>query len=262
MNLVIYTDDQPLFEKHLSGVPLQFEHLDSNRIKGFIKNEYVHRVKICVIQDCMKKYGANVFFVDGDTYFLKSPVSLFNKISKDCTVFHMFEFTIADGGGVHEVPMWLTLRKLARDYEYSLKGQTFKLDFNSQMWNSGVLGLSVDHYQSIDDVLALNDQMTEKAKFKTAEQFSFAYVLGKITNLKAANDCVYHYWQSGLKELYNYHIDLFLNQNSKVALKEKSRKALNLIGQQDELSVPGKTLFERFGIRLKLIWKVAKYGHI
>lgn len=262
INIVIYTDDQAVFEKHLKGLPFKCEHLTNEQVKSYIKNDYVHRVKICVIQDCMKKYGSNVLFVDGDTYFLKSPVNIINKISKEYTVFHSFESTIADGGPIHEVPIWLTLRKLARNYEYSLKGEKFKLSFDSQVWNSGILGLSTEYYSLIDDVLDLNDQMTRNERLKTAEQVAFTYIMRMNSTLIAGEEFVYHYFMPQEKNLYNYHIGLFLKKYLRETIQTKAKKAVDLSHKQDRLTLPEKTLFEKIKLRCSLIWKVARYGHL
>ena len=260
--IIIYTDDTQIFEKYLGSTKVAYEVLSRDWIQRSIKNDYVHRIKICVIQHCMKKYGANVMFVDGDTYFLKSPLPLLQQISATTTVFHNFEYTIADGGDSHEEKNWLVLRKLAKRYTYTLQGKTFTLDINTPTWNSGVLGISKEHYAALDDVLDFNDQLTSKMYFKTAEQFAFTYVLSSYTSFVPAEEFVYHYWQQEAKLIYNFHIDKLLKKIENLPLPEKAAEAVQLTLRHKELKLPKQTLLQRVKVRAELILKVARTGHL
>jgi hypothetical protein len=95
IKLIVYTDNKEIFEKNLCGININYEILNPIKIKEYIGSfNHIHRLKICVIQHCFHKYKSDVLYVDGDTYFFKSPFDLINKISKDVSIFHTREFAL------------------------------------------------------------------------------------------------------------------------------------------------------------------------
>ncbi len=253
INLVVYTDDKEIFEENLKGIIINYEILTPQNIKEYIGAfNHIHRLKICVIKDCMQKYKNNILYIDGDTYILKSPWEIINKISSEATVFHIREFKLTDGSGY----TWDRTLKLVKKYKFELQGEEFKIDIDAEMWNAGTIGISLSNFRLLDDVLQLTDDISKKSSFFLAEQFAFSYIFLKNTTIIPANDFVYHYWYPHLKEMYSFYINKFLEENKSVKINSMAEEAMKLTRRQNELPLPKGTKKDEFKKKLK---KMKKY---
>ncbi len=266
INLIVYTDNKEIFEKYLNEINIKYEILTSQKIKEYINNMgYIHRVKICVIKDCFQKYKSNILYVDGDTYFLKSPFELINKISDDISIFHVKEFELIEQSRYTEGKAInfgyfpeIFLNSVITKNNTSLKVKEIKIDKNTEMWNSGVIGISISNLSLLDKVLQINDQISKKTSYFLAEQFAFSYIFFKKTTLIPADQFIYHYWLAQLKEVYNFYIDKFLEENNGLTINSKAEKAVELTKHQNELSLSKKTKKEEFIRKLQKIRKLNK----
>lgn len=256
INLIVYTDNKEIFEENLIGINIIYELLTLSKIKEYIgKFNHNHRLKICVIKHCFHKYESNILFIDSDTYFLKSPFELINQISEKKTMLYAKEFKLNEGG----VPWnyaWGKTLKLVKKHTFKLQEKEFKIDDDAEMWNSGVIGISFSNLLLMDDVLQLTDQISEKSSFFLAEQFAFSYIFLTNTSIIPSDGFIYHYWYQHLKEIYNFHINIFLNLNKETTIKSKAEKAMLLTQRRNELSLPKGTKIEELKKKLQ---KMRKY---
>ncbi|HVG41013.1 MAG TPA: hypothetical protein VM888_05320, partial [Chitinophagaceae bacterium] len=213
INLIVFTDKKEAFEKSLNGISIIYEILTPQEIKEYIgirEFKHIHRLKIFVLKHCFQKYKSNLLYIDGDTYFLKSPVELINKISNNTSIFHAKEFELSKeseyGGGkslkLGYDPIKL-LSSVIKKINCELHEKDYKLDMNVEMWNAGVLGISFNNHSLLDDVLKLTDRISKKTSYFLAEQFAFSYILFKKTALMPAYEFIYHYWPEDSKEVYS-----------------------------------------------------------
>ena len=82
--ILVYCDRPELFSKLLSDLSfLKCEKLESDQIRSYRGTaDFVHRVKIKVLQEVLRTHSGNMIFVDADTAFLRSPAPLFEYINR------------------------------------------------------------------------------------------------------------------------------------------------------------------------------------
>ncbi len=263
INFIVYTDDKEIFEQNLDGININYEVLTSENIKHYINNlGYIHRIKICVIKLCLQKYKRDILFVDSDTFFLKSPLDIVNKISDNTTIFHAKEFELLEGDDYYGKKNWNfgyfpqdVLGSVIKKNNIKLKAGEIKICLNVEMWNSGIIGISISNLPLLDDVLRLTDQLSKKSGYFIAEQFAFSYIFLKKTTIISANDVVYHYNIPYLKEIYNLNITSFLGENKNTPLNFKAKKAVQLTEQKNKLLIPKKKEEMFFFKKLKSLKK-------
>ena len=252
-DIVIYTDNKEIFMKNLNGIIIKYEELSPSLIDNYLGNyNFPLRLKICVIQDCIKKYKSNILFVDADTYYLNNPVNIIDQISNSSTIFHLKEFTLIEGDGYYAKKV----KKLVNKYSFNVQGENFKISLNTEMWNSGVLGISRDSLSLVKNVLELTDDICRKVSYYLAEQFAFSYIFQKNSALIPSNEVIYHYWYPNLKEIYNFHIERFLLENYSMPLPIKSEMAVELTKRQQYLVLPNSS--KRYKLILKGFYKSSK----
>lgn len=265
LQITIYADDSSLFKKYLKGFPVNYEILTKQQIKEYREPDgYVHRVKACVMKHCMDKYKEDMVFLDSDTFFLKNPWPLFNKITKEVSVMNADEYDLIEGSDFHENSFWLELRKIIRGNTFFLHGRELKIPLNTRMWNSGFTGISYENLRLLDDNITLIDQIYKKGRVFHTEQYALSYLLQNTTTIVDSEDYIVHYvLRVADRKLFDYHVCKFLKGNRKLPLNLLSEKAVELGKDYDKVTIPSYVhLYDSITLRLRNIRKVALTGRI
>jgi len=258
IKVVVYTDKPNFFLKYGKQIPISTEWLTKEMLAKY-KGElnFVHRIKICVMQDCFTKYKSDIFYLDSDTYFTKSPLLLLEKISAVTSIMNSNDYDLLSADDLYENMDWLLIRRAIGSYNYTIKNKSIKIPLTTRMWNAGVIGMSFENAKLLEKVLDLCDQIYRNKKVFTAEQFSFSYYLQNEMQLVTSEDIIFHYWKYFRpfywREIYKYHFKIFFNRYSKAPVKEQALQAYKLTLQHDELKAPPKTLFKRITDKLKKV---------
>ena len=266
LKVVIYTDNQGYFESYKESIPLHIEKLSIDDIAAYKgKDNFVHRVKICVIRDCFTKYGSNIFYLDSDTYFTKCPRALFNEINATKSIMNTDDYNLIEADDLFENNDWLLIRRAIRNYEYRINNELVKIPLTTRMWNAGIIGISVENKHLLDRILDLSDQIYSNKRVFTAEQFAFSYYLQTSTQLNSTGDIIFHYWRnfygSYWKNSYNYHFKKFFSAHKHKSINEQAEAAYELSLHHKELiQLPKQTKLQKLMNRLQLIKKVALTG--
>jgi hypothetical protein len=195
-SIVIYTD-QPLFFKPftLYSTSITIKEVSLAQIKEWRGvNDFVFRTKIKIIQDFFSTHRGNLLYCDTDTYMLTSLQPIFSSIEQGNFYMHLYEGILGDKSNAY-FKKWD--RFLATNtIEYNKK----KLQYSNQiqMWNAGVLGISSDNSDLLDDILSLTDTIYKKFPKHIAEQFAFGYCMQQRGTIRSTVDNIFHYWD--LKE--------------------------------------------------------------
>lgn len=265
LHLVIYTDNQEIFQKYFHELPVTYEYLSKDQIAEWIKPYgYIHRMKTCILKDCFTKHKNNILYTDGDTFFLKNPRPLIDQISQDNSVLCNFEGDMNDSGE-HENVLWTTLRSTLRNNTFTLHNKTFKIPFTTQMWNAGITGVSYDKAPLMDDVLSITDQIYGVKPLFYAEQFALNYIIQDKSAIIPSEEYILHYWQkTNNVKPFDTHIKKFIEQTRFTNLDDFTEKAFNLSQKFDNLKdvIIKEPLLKRIKFRLKLILEVAKKGYL
>ncbi len=265
LQITIYTDDASLFNKYLKAFPVNIEILTKKQIAEYRKPDgYIHRVKACVMKHCMSKYPQDMVFLDGDTFFLKNPWTLLNKISKDVTVMNADEYDLLEGNDFHENSFWLELRKIIRGNTFKLHGKEIKIPLSTRMWNSGFTGISYENAYLLDEVIELIDQIYKKGKVFHTEQYALSYVFQQKTIIIDSEDYIVHYvLRVADRKPFDYHVTKFLKKHSTSDIRLIAEKAVELGKNYDKVTVPSYVhLYDVIALRLRNIRKVALTGRI
>ena len=223
---VIYTDQPSLFAPF--GVELRV--LSDADLEAWLGGgSYKHRRKTACILDALERFAGVILFVDCDTYFIKSPEALFDRIGPGRSCLHALERP--------------NLARSASDIDKALHrlvsttsfkrpdGGDFAFPPDLPMWNTGVVGLHAADVALIRDTLCLTDQIgtaladsgleTELgAPIHHIEQFATGLVL-QHNSLSEAIDVVFHYWQEPLRSTFRAQlsgIDFFAGDLSSKTL--------------------------------------------
>jgi hypothetical protein len=142
-----------------------------------------HGAKIGALKKAADIYGGKLALIDTDTFFLRSPAGIFDRIDERHVVMHHDEGPLARHG------QFQTFRPLMA----SQSGQ-YLFHEESHMFNSGLVGICAEHLHLLDEARRLTGDLLDAAgPLHTLEQFSLGIVLGSHFNIRTADDIVRHY---------------------------------------------------------------------
>lgn len=241
--VLIYTDRRDFFENYLGGQALiEYQPMDPGRLKSWRGDiDFVHRVKVEMLKNVSNLYpGRNIFYFDGDTYFVKDPKALLRLVDSNHSVMHEAEGVIDQGRD----PLSKKIARFLSRTEFQISDQLVKIPTGTTMWNAGVLGFAPNLAKELENVLQFTDQAYGKYQKHVMEQLGFSYFLAARTRILPA-DHIHHYWRQ--KEQYNKLISDFIErtQNFSVGLSE-----------YDQIQWPGpplpkKSLWQKFWHQIK-----------
>ena len=214
VRVVIYTDQPERFRKFFdieqARDHIQYEDLSPARVKEWRGSiNFVHRVKVEMLRDAAKKFaGTRIFYVDGDTVFLRDPSPLFAFIDNRNSVMHELENIVDLGSDPISKKLTRFLQKEWRPNEASQRG----LNSGAAMWNAGVLGFSPQFTPHLDEVLRLTESLYSAYPKHIMEQLAFSYYLRTHTRIHDAREFILHYWRD--KDVYNERIARFLSTHA------------------------------------------------
>lgn len=207
---LIFTDQPDFFRTFLKEFPVEYVLLDSELLRSMRGEiDFVHRVKICVIDEAMKRVHSRLLYVDSDTCFIANPDPVVEEINERQVVMHVFEylfsqlpeFPLPAGKPMHE------FHNLIRTRSFRLNsGEMLRVDLQQPSWNAGVIGLHPKHHFLLNDVYLLTDQFYPTTRHHGSEQYAFDIVLGRNANVVTAEKAVFHYWPVAEKKI----ADIFL----------------------------------------------------
>ena len=202
----IYTDQMEMVSKFFKNHPrVHLEPITSAQIKDWRgPNEFLHRVKIKILQDAAAKTSGSLFYADGDTYFFSDPTSLFRRVSDSVSLMHIAENKIQDGRDL----LSRKIRRFVKKNTFDIAGETVRIPTETVMWNAGVIGISEKNKSILPHVLELTDLSYGRYPKHVMEQMAFSYYLQNRTRIEPANAVIGHYWNQ--KDVYQTAIDGFL----------------------------------------------------
>lgn len=226
--IIVYTDKPELFSKYNIETSLISQDL-IQEWKG--KYNFLHRVKIKIIEDVVRKYNDTIIYIDSDTYFINSPITLFKSISSKISLM------LNNEGQISKNNQKLFFKFLSNKTILDIGNN------NLFMWNAGMIGIDKSNSHLIKKILVLNDKIYEKFYRHIVEQFSFSYYLQKYTKIYSCDDYVVHY--CGDKELVVEIISHFLETQKSLPVLSIYKNATKLEPFK-RIIKKEKTLFDKF----------------
>ena len=202
--VLVYTDNPAHFRAVLGETEvLQYVEIAPAQWQAWRGEiNFVHRVKIEVLQHAAAHCAGNLLYADTDTVFLKPLAEVFTALSKGERFMHVGEGRLRDGNPLN--------RKINRALQQdagrtALAGGPIGPD--TRMYNAGVLGLRSTDAPLLAEVLALTEQLYRLYPKHVMEQLAFSAVLARAGAVREAAPWVYHYWN--LKEIRPVLDELF-----------------------------------------------------
>lgn len=189
----IYTDQPDWFKKYTDcPLDLHFHEITPsllNQWRGEIN--FVHRVKIEVLRDFVKKTSGTVLYLDTDVYFTRSLMPMLHRISQGELFMHVAEGSLCDDA----TPMMAKLHRFFRKQNrFSIAGRQETIPLDTVMWNAGVLGFNTTLAPVLDEVLHFTDAVHKLFPKHIVEQFAFSYYFGKNGAIHNSANSIVHYW--------------------------------------------------------------------
>jgi hypothetical protein len=103
-------------------------------------------------------------------------------------------------------------RRGDRKLRHEIVGKTWaeiQAGDDTWMWNGGVIGASGHHAGVLDQTLRAFDQMRQASRHFALEQLAYSIVFPAFGPLRAATDCVVHYWAN--RSWFDRRIERFLS---------------------------------------------------
>ena len=226
--VIVYTDQPATFAG--LGAHVITEPMGASRLRAWRgRIDFVHRVKLELLLDCLQRHPGTLLYIDSDTWFEDDPWLLYERINTTSAVMHECEGRLdEEKNGVLR-----KMHRFVRANALSLpEGEIVRMPGSTEMWNAGVIGLEPSIAAPLlRRALALTDAMHAKYRKHVTEQLAVSWVLQNELHLQAADDVVHHYWRTCadveaiLKRFFVEHEGRALPELAGAAWKLKPRVA-------------------------------------
>jgi len=212
--VLIFTDQRRSFEPSLRKLPIDYVELTREWMEEVIRPfGYIHRLKIAVIDEAIRRTNGSVLFLDSDTFCMSNLNRIAKLITEGHCVMHFREHTFAT---LRHFPLPGTVQAIYRFMNGGTvtltSGNELRLSDSLLSWNSGVVGLHRTHARFLPDVFAVCDQIYAATENRVSEQYAFDVVLQKNLAIRPADSVVYHYWHDVKKKIFDEFIDTRVNE--------------------------------------------------
>ena len=187
--VLIYTDQPDYFRQVLGDAPeVKYEEISAAEWQAWRGDiNFVHRVKIVLLQHALANYGGQVLYLDSDTYFLRDEEPVFATLTRGQGVMHVREGVLSQSKVPLHQAVYAYLQAHAAPEWAAVSSAT-------AMYNAGVIGLSASHTALLSQVLHLTDTLYRMNPSHVVEQFAFSYCLAQAGPVLEAAPYVLHYW--------------------------------------------------------------------
>ncbi len=201
--VLLYTDNVAHFRAVLGELPaVAYVPIAPDQWRAWRGDiDFVHRVKIKVLQHAAAHYTGQLLYADTDTVFTQPLATLFAALARGERFMHVSEGRLGDGNPLN--------RKINRALQAgggpALAGG--RIAPHTQMYNAGVLGFRCLDAPLLAEVLALTEQLYRRYPKHVMEQLAFSVVWAQAGPVREAAPWVHHYWD--LKEIRPVLAELF-----------------------------------------------------
>lgn len=224
--VLLFTDRADYFAPFFHDLPVEYVLLTPDKItrmRGGI--DFLHRMKIAVIEEAFSLSGTNLLYADSDTFFIADPTPLMEQVAPGKSFMHEWEYRFEDMRH-WKLPTGQSFRDFLALIEsrifYHADGSLLRITPEHSSWNAGVMMFHAAHAQFIPDVYALTEQFYPPSKNHASEQYAFSIVLQERTELLSCEDVIYHYWYRIKKQIIDQFLAEQLTPNwLRLSLEEK-----------------------------------------
>jgi hypothetical protein len=230
-SIEIYTDDPSYYNKFLPFEQVRYQLLSQEDILELMGvTNLIHRVKIGIIKKTTILYpNHKLVYIDSDTFFYKPFSPVIEKITSKVCLMHMLEYPMRHLGSysVNDKDRFRIVYETLKNTSFTIHGKTINIlpeEFNS--WNAGVIGLDPAHFEYIDAVYELTDQLYLPTRNHACEQYAFSYILETKSSLIACNQQNRHYWHHIEKKITDEILEKLLVERFTKNTVRKNKKTV------------------------------------
>jgi len=185
---------------------------------------YHFRIKNRGLLHIMDKIHADdkILFFDADTYFVKSPLPLFDLINSSQALLYLNE------GLIYSKKKFSTYVKNLADRKIEIDNEIYELSKKSSMWGSLMIGVMPNMKPSIEYADQLLLSFFTMVPSHTIEQFSLAEALIRKYNIIEGKNFISQYSTSRKKKYVNNILKFFFKENDNLSISDKISLAKNM----------------------------------
>ena len=225
IKIIVYTDNENYLKNYLKEFEIIYIPIHQELIHQWMDGtNFVYKTKIACLIDATSRFVGNFLFVDTDTYFTNQCYHLFQQVQAFRLVLHVFEKHL-DRSRIYKGLLGNTI---------VIHGRTYLLTSKTEIWNSGVIGISSHQSFLLKEANQLCDKIYAINQRHIAEQLALSIVFQKENKIINADYAIFRYWnlkefRPELKRLlekpeatnHTYLQKLFFLVNPILLLKEK-----------------------------------------
>lgn len=214
-SVILFTDNPAYFQTPCSGKPIQFVLLTDEKIRKMRGSiDFLHRMKIALLEESFQLTNENILYVDSDVYFLRDVTPLLETISPNIAYMHKREYQFGHLSKMElpaAKPFHAFLALIENNVFKGQSGQTIKVTPQHYSWNAGVIMLHQQHKNLLNDVYALTDQFFPPTGNQASEQYAFSMVLQNNVELRPCDSEIYHYFPQVSKQVVDTFLESRIN---------------------------------------------------
>jgi hypothetical protein len=211
INTILFTDNPSFFIPYFKNLPVEYILLTKDKIQAMRGSiDFIHRMKIALIEEAFKKTDTDILYTDSDTFFTMDPSRMMANLSLKTSYMHTREYAFEY---LKDIPLpsgepFLKFYRLIKESTFKTTTGTLEVSLQQYSWNAGVMMFHRDHEKLLPDVYALTDQLYPSTRNHASEQYAFSIIMQKNTTIQPCEEAIYHYWYRVKKAI----ADLFLQE--------------------------------------------------
>lgn len=247
--VILFTDNPDFFTPYFKDQPVEYILLTPDKIRAMRGSiDFLHRMKIALIEEAFRTTNTNLLYVDSDTFFIDDPGKYLQEVAEKKSFMHLNEYRF---DSLREMklpaakPFHAFLDLISSKSFTGAKGSALPVSPKQHSWNAGAMILHKSHAALLPDVYALTDQFYPTTLNHASEQYAFSIVLQTATQLQACEQAIYHYWYRVKKTIIDGVLTRILDKEF-LTQSEQSR-----IHTVKKLTVSLPTIFETHVLTLR-----------
>jgi len=204
IHIVVYTDSLESVPQHPLIQAIAIEKSQLAAYRG--RFDYVHRIKLEVLQRASLEVGTPLLYVDCDSRWRSLPDELFARLQinlpnqQQVGCMHVLE-------GQFCPEFFPEYQQAVEMFGPQLRALGVRDTSHLAMWNAGAIGVpaGADHF--FTQALAINDFLLPRVNARNwIEQFALSLVACSRFRMEALDQALHHYWN------YSYEAPIYLNE--------------------------------------------------
>jgi hypothetical protein len=194
--IIVYTDEPDQLPDHDL---VQAVRVPSDKFAAWRGPlDYVHRIKLAVLQRALDDHGAPLIYVDSDTRWLHIPDAPFAALTGEVGTMSVPPCYLYRVEGTISASFFPQYYHLLRRKRRELMAWQLPHAPPWTMWNSGTVGIPARSAGFIDDVVRVNDALLPHVGFRNCvEQLALSLVAAARFEVRPFDSCLEHWWSYG-----------------------------------------------------------------